>query len=215
MKRSELFEAVWAQPMTKLAASLGISDRGLSNICQRFDVPTPPRGYWRQLQTGQKLERAVLPDPQKDFEVPLSLKGLPKKVKTVGPSMASSQPEDVSAKLEPNSVETKTSVPTAEPPVGPALCTESYQAVAEEFEWAVRLTEDIRTRQMMNDLLAQLLFRARSEDPATFRAVGAWVEAIQIKMNQTDSIARCIARIRSSVQDRKKPLWWPALRVTN
>lgn len=69
MKRSELYEKVWASPMTKLAAELGISDVGLAKACRRHAVPAPPRGYWAKLQAGQKPPRTPLPTPELDVVV--------------------------------------------------------------------------------------------------------------------------------------------------
>ena len=43
--RFELYELVWAKPMTHLAKELGLSDVGLRKICVKFGVPLPQRGY--------------------------------------------------------------------------------------------------------------------------------------------------------------------------
>ena len=42
--REELYEAVWAEPVQKLAAKLGISDVGLAKIAHRLNVPLPWNG---------------------------------------------------------------------------------------------------------------------------------------------------------------------------
>jgi hypothetical protein len=69
MKRSELYERVWATPMTQLAAEFGISDVGLAKACRRHAVPAPPRGYWAKLKAGQKPPRTPLPTPELDVRV--------------------------------------------------------------------------------------------------------------------------------------------------
>lgn len=69
MKRSELYEKVWAKPMTQLAAELGISDVGLAKACRRHAVPAPPRGYWAKLRAGQKPPQPPLPTPELDVRV--------------------------------------------------------------------------------------------------------------------------------------------------
>lgn len=73
MKRSELYQAVWSDPVFHVAKKLGMSDRGLTDVCKRLDVPTPPRGYWRKVQTGQKPPAAPLPLSDSDPDV---LKGV-------------------------------------------------------------------------------------------------------------------------------------------
>lgn len=47
-KREELYELVWAQPVTKLAKSYGLSDVGFAKICRKLKVPIPGRGYWQR-----------------------------------------------------------------------------------------------------------------------------------------------------------------------
>lgn len=69
MRRSELYEKVWAKPMVRLARELGISDVGLAKACRRHSVPVPPRGYWAKLQAGQTPPKTPLPAPELDLEV--------------------------------------------------------------------------------------------------------------------------------------------------
>jgi len=75
MTRTELYEAVWSQPVATVATSLGISDSGLATVCKRFEIPRPPRGYWRRVKTGQILDRPPLPKPGSNPEVPLTIDG--------------------------------------------------------------------------------------------------------------------------------------------
>jgi hypothetical protein len=44
--REEMFQRVWAEPLLKLAAEIGVSDVGLAKACRRADIPLPGRGYW-------------------------------------------------------------------------------------------------------------------------------------------------------------------------
>jgi len=59
--REELYELVWSEPVTALAARFGISDNGLRKRCKAMNVPTPPRGYWEKRRHGQHVKRAPLP----------------------------------------------------------------------------------------------------------------------------------------------------------
>jgi hypothetical protein len=59
--RFELYELVWAKPMTHLAKELGLSDVGLRKICIKFGIPLPPRGHWARLQFGKQDPRPQLP----------------------------------------------------------------------------------------------------------------------------------------------------------
>jgi len=61
ISRDQLYVEVWCQPITKLAPKYGISDVGLKKICRALNVPTPPRGYWAQVQNGIKVTKTPLP----------------------------------------------------------------------------------------------------------------------------------------------------------
>ena len=41
VSREELYEQVWAEPMTKVAAKYGITGTALKKTCDRHDIPTP------------------------------------------------------------------------------------------------------------------------------------------------------------------------------
>jgi hypothetical protein len=62
LKRAELFERVWSEPVETLAKQWGLSGRGLGKACDRLQIPVPPRGFWARLRNGQKIRRPRLPD---------------------------------------------------------------------------------------------------------------------------------------------------------
>ncbi len=61
LTRKTLYESVWAQPMTKVAAVLGISDVGLKKICIRHHVLVPGLGYWAKVAAGKTVTQVPLP----------------------------------------------------------------------------------------------------------------------------------------------------------
>jgi len=61
LARTELYELVWSEPMTKLAKRFGISDVGLAKACRRACIPVPERGYWAKSRHGKKVQRQPLP----------------------------------------------------------------------------------------------------------------------------------------------------------
>lgn len=60
-ERHLLYDAVWKEPITKLAQQYSISDVGLRKICAALEVPIPPRGYWTKLAHGKVTQRPSLP----------------------------------------------------------------------------------------------------------------------------------------------------------
>lgn len=73
LSREELYEQVWSRPILSVWKDLGISDRGLGKICERFKIPVPPRGYWAKWAAGRKLTKAPLPSVASESE-PIRIK---------------------------------------------------------------------------------------------------------------------------------------------
>jgi len=61
LSRDQLYDAVWSEPMIRLAERFGISGNGLAKICDRENIPYPPRGYWAKHAVGKASPRTALP----------------------------------------------------------------------------------------------------------------------------------------------------------
>jgi len=61
ISRPELYNLIWSEPITALAKKFGLSDRGLTKVCRRSDIPAPPRGYWARIAARGVAERPDLP----------------------------------------------------------------------------------------------------------------------------------------------------------
>lgn len=85
--RTDLYRQVWTTPVSRLAQQSGLSGRGLAKLCERMDIPRPPRGYWARKAAGQKLKTVPLPEPGR---------GIPEQV-TVRPG----RPSRMLARLSP------------------------------------------------------------------------------------------------------------------
>ncbi len=59
LSRRELYDLVWSKPMRDVAADLGISDVGLSKVCERHRVPRPELGYWNKIKAGKKVKQTL------------------------------------------------------------------------------------------------------------------------------------------------------------
>jgi hypothetical protein len=75
LSREELYERIWAKPVRDIASEFGISDVGLAKICDRLNIPRPPRGYWARLAAGQKPRRPPLPPTQIGDELEWAIDG--------------------------------------------------------------------------------------------------------------------------------------------
>jgi len=61
LTRKELYDLVWAQPMSRLAKKYKISDNGLRKICKRINIPIPAMGHWQRIQYGKQVIVSKLP----------------------------------------------------------------------------------------------------------------------------------------------------------
>jgi hypothetical protein len=66
LKRDELYEQVWSQPLIELAKRYGLSDVGLAKICRKLKIPLPGRGYWAKHKAGRIPPRPSLPALKKN-----------------------------------------------------------------------------------------------------------------------------------------------------
>ena len=62
LTREELFNFVWAKPMTAVGRDFGISDRAMAKVCAKKQVPVPPRGYWAKKNAGKTVAKLPLPE---------------------------------------------------------------------------------------------------------------------------------------------------------
>ncbi|MEI3853666.1 MULTISPECIES: hypothetical protein [unclassified Ensifer] len=75
--REELYGTVWTTPMSRLAEGYGISGNGLAKICDREDIPYPPRGYWAKHAVGKAPKQAPLPKSSSTHSITIRPTPLP------------------------------------------------------------------------------------------------------------------------------------------
>lgn len=68
LTRKQLFDKIWATPIQVLAKEFQMSDVGLAKLCERHNIPRPPRGHWRKRETGKKYQTFRLPPDRDDHE---------------------------------------------------------------------------------------------------------------------------------------------------
>lgn len=66
--RAELFNEVWAFPLTTLANKYAISDTGLRKICVKNNIPLPKSGHWSKAKFGKAPKQPKLPPSESGKE---------------------------------------------------------------------------------------------------------------------------------------------------
>lgn len=61
VRREDLYEQIWSEPVIKAAQKYGITGTALSKVCRKAGVPVPPVSYWQRLQYRYTPERPPLP----------------------------------------------------------------------------------------------------------------------------------------------------------
>lgn len=59
--RQQLYEEVWAEPVSVVAKRYGLSDVGLAKICRKLSIPLPSIGYWAKVKAGKIMKKVPLP----------------------------------------------------------------------------------------------------------------------------------------------------------
>ena len=70
--RKDLYEQVWEVPILKLAEQYGISGVGLAKVCKKHNIPRPPRGYWAKKYAGAHVQKASLPNQNKNYLITIN-----------------------------------------------------------------------------------------------------------------------------------------------
>ena len=81
LTRDELYKQVWQTPMSRLANDYGITGNGLAKICDRLNVPYPPRGYWAKKAAGKKVITYRLPEASESTQLNVTISPTPPALK--------------------------------------------------------------------------------------------------------------------------------------
>lgn len=208
MKRSDLYNAVWKDPVFHVAHRLGLSDSRLNIICKQAEIPTPPRGYWRQIQTGQTPEKASLPRPDDDSVVPFKLDD--------APSITAKSPAEARQTIDSEKVEGAPS-----PKAGSAVKADwlelvpgetlAVSAVKSEYQQLLSLSNLFDQHQAVARFLAQLEDAAAKESLRTATVLRRWVASMRKHQDEISPVTMAMTEFRALSFSRQKPTWWDSV----
>jgi len=55
--RREFYDYIWSTPLTVQARDYGLTEIRMAEICARYVVPCPPRGFWKRRPAGTRKPR--------------------------------------------------------------------------------------------------------------------------------------------------------------
>lgn len=210
MTRNELYRAVWSDPVFHVAKRIGISNRGLLDICRSAEVPTPPRGYWRRIQTGQTPEKSPLVRPGDDSNIPISLDGTAANVGAL-PSEAVDKPppaqksKNESAPLPTAKTGTATKDDWLEIPIEE---TRSASATKGEYQKLISLAGLFERHQLVSAFLTQVEEVECQESLRTATIIRQWTATMRRHHAEANPVEQILAEFRALSFGRQKPHWW-------
>lgn len=167
LTRQELYELVWKTPMTRLGEEFGISGNGLAKICDRMDIPCPPRGYWAKKEAGKPVQTLPLP-PQKEGT---------RRAATIRPTVPpqhKSPPQAGAAQLKAQTAAAAVRVPDTTEKLHPMVqawfavhrrqqkerAADKRKASRSAFDWSFPLLDDLTERDLYRFRVTSAVFRA-------------------------------------------------------
>jgi len=211
MTRNDLYTAVWSDPVSHVARRIGMSDRGLIDICRAAEIPTPPRGFWRKVRTGQTPEKPALPRPEDDSSVPVDVNGaLPKSA--VAPTAATPMPtlnaraaSELSASAEMGGF---AKADWLELTPGETAATASAKG---EYQKLLNLADAFDQHQLIGQLLDQIEASECKESVRTAAIMRRWVATMRHHHAKADPVEKVLADFRALSFSRQKPIWWDSM----
>jgi len=82
LPRSELYNAVWDRPLSHLAKEWSTDPVLLARLCDQYQIPRPPKGYWTRQSLGRTTDKPELSSANFDINLLILLpikrpRGLP------------------------------------------------------------------------------------------------------------------------------------------
>ncbi len=209
MKRSDLYALAWSQPVTKIAGRFGLSDRGLAKLCERHDIPLPPRGYWARVAAGQKVASVPLPKPDDDAEVPLPPAASPQSMGSLERAFGIRTPTAKRGTRESPAARPKKPVKRQSESGVPRGNFAVFSARGAECDRLLAASMEFERHSAARACLKEIEFRASRLDTELATAVRAWSSAVSETLSCRDPLEEVIQAVRSATAGKQKPLWWP------
>ena len=175
--------------MHMVAAQLGISDTGLAKLCKRTGVPSPYRGYWRQMRTGNAPSIPPLPDSENEYSVvlPPKMTPVPPKRKKAsgdaGPSTATSR----------------------RVPSGVTRSRVSSQGHEDEYQKLIGYSQRLADYNQVSRVLSELSMRLPGEADQVAAVAARWMDLMRGEHSKRNPVDVLMAELREMAAGRNNP----------
>ena len=231
LTRQQLYRWLWTTPAERIAEVIGISGSTLAKTCRKFDVPTPARGYWRRVQTGQNVPATPLPNLEDirltslevSEEIAATLSGradMPTSDKRVDDGQVAVATSPTSGEeLEP----ARGQVPAESPltadisslVAGPPGAQQSSISLQPDAMGLRQLAAEHQLLVGASEALDRLQARLQGLEPGTAAALSIWLLLARRELARLDPLEPIVASCHRVASGGEKPEWWTAARVLN
>lgn len=218
LSRQQLYSWVWSEPLSTIAGKVGWSDRGIRKVCDRRDIPTPGRGYWRRLEVGLSPITTPLDNPSDNraTEIVVTDPEIIAKLEDRSVRMMESQQALEQTKLElarkvvvHAEVNLGNTDKATEPlEVSPVQQSEDTTGLSPTPEYLTHLT----SRQAQFDASKAFLLRLEqrastlSGEPAVQAILGLWILTANDQLG-VDPASEIIEYVRGVSRSQSSPPW--------
>lgn len=231
LTRQQLYRWVWTTPAERIGEVIGISGSALAKTCQKYDVPTPARGHWRKVQTGQSVPATPLPN-LKDIRL-TSIEVSDEIAATLSASADSRGTEE----RAPDAQLAATSSPTSREELAPARhqtpvespvsadilnsiasrpgVQRSNSSLQPDAKGLRHLAAEFQLFVGVGEALDRLQARLRDLEPGTAATLSIWLLLARRELARLDPVEQIVASCRLVASGGEKPEWWTAVHVMN
>jgi len=229
LSREQLYKWVWSCPVTRIADELRISGSAIAKKCRAHNVPTPGRGYWRQVEQGKPVQRVPLPNPEQGF-VEVSVKVSEERVAELD-QLPAPHFGSLDTPAESNNLSCGLAMPKVLEAIETSQVTSSHDFENEILVSQIDLPQQkgqtlapaniltLATRYGQSELqmrfIEALKVAGRECDAPTKAVLMLWSAAARGFLSYPDPVAQVINECRSVAFEGGNPEWWVSMQKEN
>ncbi|WP_026837088.1 hypothetical protein [Gillisia sp. JM1] len=72
--REEFFDLCWKKSIVWFCKSYIVSYQEFKSICEKYNIPLPPNGYWMKRKYGKEISKPILPKMSNELDIELLIR---------------------------------------------------------------------------------------------------------------------------------------------
>lgn len=213
--RGQLHAWIWQVPVTRLAEALQMSSKALIRTCVKLRIPTPPRGHWRRVETGQAVVPSPLPDVDVSEEPALEVdEAAVEALLADRAAMSATECEAAASRNKDGIAGSRAPVKDAEQAVSHTLaqgpvCPPDSQFLVEPCSASVLEMADRHGRWVLAEAFLEEVRRGmRACDPSTRAVLTLWLQRARETLAATSPAAQVTSACERVALGEEEPAWW-------